>query len=464
MKELVVLGGGISGLATSHAIQEMAREKGLELRLTLVERENRLGGKIRSVKEKGFLCETGPAGFLDNRPETLELAGKLGLEVLPSREAAKKRFVYVDGRLHLVPGSPTGFLLSDILSVKGRLRVLLEVFTRPGSEEDESISSFARRHLGREAEEKLISAMVTGIFAGDAERLSVRSCFPVMLELEREGGGSLIKAMLRRMRKARKGGGRAALPSGRLVSFASGMQELTDAIAKAVEGEILTGRAVEAVRSGEGSGYEVALKDGERLYADALVLALPAYAAAAVLKELDDELSRTLKEIPYAPATVVCLGYRLQDLPQPLDGFGFLIPKKENRGILGCRWDSTVFEARAPPGHALLWTIVGGALKPELARLERSELLRLVKRELREIMGIEKEPVLIRIFRHEKAIPQYVIGHEKMLERIEERRKMHPGLYITGNAFRGVGVNDCTRNALVVAREVVRYLSGAEEV
>ncbi|MFQ5800298.1 MAG: protoporphyrinogen oxidase [Candidatus Hydrothermarchaeales archaeon] len=461
MVDLVILGGGISGLATAYATQEMAEEEGLKLKLTLIEKEARLGGKIMSVREKGFLCEAGPAGFLDNKPETLKFAGDLNLTTLPSKEAAKKRFIFTNRRLRRVPESPVTFLKSDILSLKGRLRVLLEPFTKPTQKEDETIADFATRHLGKEAQEKLISSMVVGIFAGDSENLSLKSCFPVMVELEKEGGGSLIKAMFKRMKMAKKDSKVKASPTGNLTSFKDGVESLTDTLSRALEAQILTGRSVETIKKRDGPGYEVFL-EGEKtpIVADVLILALPAYAAADVIKGVDERLSRVLAGIPYAPASVVCLGYRKEDVPHSLDGFGFLIPKKEGRRILGCRWDSSTFDYRAPPEHVLLWAIVGGAIKPDLALLEDEVILKLVKEELREIIGVSKDPAFIKIFRHEKAIPQYVVGHSARLEEIERLLEGYPGLFITGNAFRGVGINDCTRNAPIVARKVINYVKG----
>lgn len=451
------MGGGISGLATAYNIQRIAKDAGLNIKLTLVEKEGRVGGKFSTVRENGFLCEGGPPGFLDNRPETLKLCSDLRLDTLPSKEASKKRFIYTGNKLHRLPESPGAFLRSGLLSIRGKLRTLLEPFTRPSDEDDETVASFARRHLGREAEEKLIGAMIAGIYAGDPDQLSVKSCFPVMLELEKEGNGSLIRAMFKRMKAAKKGSKARALPSGNLTSFKDGITTLADAIRDALKGEIITGRGVASVKR-SGSGYEISFKDGGTLRAEVLVVALPAYAAAEVLSGLDERLSRQLAGIPYVPASVVCLGYREEDLPYPLDGFGFLIPKNEGRKILGCRWDSSTFDYRAPTGHALLEVIVGGATNPDVAFLADKALLELVKNELRDIMGISKEPVFVKIFKHEKAIPQYVLGHNRRLEEIEQLLKGYPGLFITGNAFRGIGVNDCTRNAAIVASKVIEFM------
>jgi oxygen-dependent protoporphyrinogen oxidase len=464
MVDVVILGGGISGLATAYHIQEMVKEEDFNIDLTLVEKEDRLGGKIKSVREKGFLCESGPGGFLDNKPDTLELAREFGLKTLPSNEASKKRLIFTGNRLRRVPESPGSFLKSDILSWRGKLRVFLEPFSRPGDEEDETIAAFGERHLGREAQEKLISPMVIGIYAGDSEKLSLKSCFPVMLKIEKEGGGSLLKAMFKRMKKAKKKSKARASPSpsGTLTSFKDGMETLPDALKEALDARIWTGKEAINISKREGSGFEIILK-GEDLptSADLLILALPAYSAAEALMSLDDRLSDELSKIPYVPASVVCMGYRKEDVPSPLDGFGFLVPKIEERRILGCRWDSSTFEGRSSTGHVLLWCIVGGAINPDLALKNNQALLDLVKAELKDTMGLESDPSFIKIFRHEKAIPQYTVGHSKRLEEIEEVLKEYPGLFITGNAFKGIGINDCTRNAPIVARKVIEHIKGS---
>jgi oxygen-dependent protoporphyrinogen oxidase len=466
MVKVAVLGGGISGLAIAYAIQEIAREEGRVVEVTLIEKENRLGGKIQSFKEKGFLCEWGPSGFLDSKPETLKLAGDVGLKTLPSKAASKKRFIYFGRKLRRVPEGPAAFIKSDILSAKGKLRVLLEPFTKPSREGDETIAGFGRRHLGSEAEERLVSSMVVGIFAGNSEELSLKSCFPVMADLESEGGGSLFKAMIKRMKaakKAKKGKKVSASPTGSLTSFDDGMVGLVDGVRGALVGNILTGKNVKEVKIRRGDGYEVFIENEEEtLDADVLVLALPAYAAAEIIGGLDKRFKVAL-EIPYAPASVVCLGFRKEDVPHSLDGYGFLIPKIEDRGILGCRWDSSTFEGRAPQGHVLVEVIVGGAIKPDLAVLDSDSVLGLVKEELKGILGIVKEPVFEKVIKHEKAIPQYLVGHSKLIEKLDSILEDYPGLFISGNAYRGIGINDCTKNAPIVAKSVIEYLKGKAE-
>lgn len=455
MKRIIVVGGGISGLATAYQIKKKAGEEGLKIDLHVFEKEGRVGGKIRSVKEKGFLCESGPAAFLDSKPETIELSKELGMNLLPSEEAAKKRFIYSGGGLKIVPDSPKRFITSRILSLSGKIRVLFELFTKPPKESEESIASFGRRHLGKEAEEKLINPMVVGIFAGRSEKLSLESCFPAMKELEKAGNGSLIKAMFKRIRSAKKHGVKAS-PTGNLNSFQDGLEELVKALGNSLGQEIIKKAEVKEIEQSS-DGFKLFVND-KKIKADAVILALPAYAASEIVRDFDLEVSNLFARISYAPASVVCMGFRKEDLPSTLNGFGFLVPVKEDRSILGCRWDSSTFQGRATEGNVLLWAILGGDIKPELTSLDDDELIALVQGELKITMGILKKPIFTRIFRHEKAIPQYLIGHQDILKTIEERLKNYPGLFLTGNAFKGVGINDCTRNAKKVSAEVIDFL------
>jgi len=468
MANIVVIGGGLSGLATAFELERVAAERGLPLSLTLIEKSERVGGKAWTWEEGGFRCETGPNGFLDSKPDTLDLCERLSItpHLLRASAAAAKRFIFSEGRLHQLPTSPAGFFLSPLLSVRGRLRVLTEPLTGMVPEGlDETVASFGRRHLGSEAVRKLLGPMVSGIFAGDPFALSLQSCFPIMHEIERDGRGSLVIGMLRRMRKSRpqakgKGGGPAG-PGGVLTSFPEGIEFLIRSLAGAVRGRVLTGAQVAAI-SREGSGWRVQAQVGgaeETLPADVLIVAAPAYGAAAMLDPVDDALAALLREIPYAPVSVVALGYRRAEVAHPLDGFGFLIPVEEGKTILGCLWDSSMFTGRAPEGHVLLRAMVGGARKPELAGLPEEALLRAVRGDIGDIMGIKAEPVLAKVFRHPRAIPNYNVGHARRLERIAARLAGLPRLILTGNAYHGIGINDCTRRARAVAAEAMNLLT-----
>ena len=407
-------------------------------------------------KVNGFLCEGGVNGFLDNRPKTLELASKLLINPLRSSDAARKRYFFSEGKLNLLPESPVSFLTSDLLSLYGRLRVMYEFFAPRGGSDDETLADFARRRLGKEAYEKLIDPMASGIYAGNSESLSLKSCFPKIFNLE-EKYGSLIKGMIKLQREAKKSGNQkvGAGPGGTLTSFHSGMGMIIDSLKGYLKERLRVGsKAISVERKGK--GYAVHLSDGMVVETEILVIASPAYSASEILKNLDRRLSSALSEIPYPSVAVVCFGYRKERIANKLDGFGFLIPYKERRKILGSLWDSSIFPGRAPEGYALLRSMVGGARASELAIQDDGRLIDIVAEELGHIMDIKVQPDFVKIYRHEKAIPQYNIGHDRKLKAVDEMLLKYGNLYLTGNAYRGIGVNDCIENSYKLAETIIR--------
>jgi oxygen-dependent protoporphyrinogen oxidase len=444
VKRVVVVGGGISGLTVAHALMNKPA-----LEVMVLEADSRPGGKIWSERVNGFLCEKGPNGFLDNRPKTLELCSKLKIEPLRANERAKKRYILTNGTLKPIPESPPAFFRSNVLSIAGRLRVLYEPFA-PKGPEDETVAEFIKRRLGKEALEMLIDPMVSGIFAGDPYRLSIKSCFPRIKALEHEYG-SLIRALIK-IRRQRTGGVSVA-PKGTLTSFPAGIQTITDALAHVLRDHLRTGIRVDGVER-LNRRYHLHTSTGP-IEADIVVLACPAHESARILTGFDDPLSKELSAIPYPPIVVVCFGLRREMVEHSLDGFGFLIPHKDKRRILGTLWDSSIFPGRAPEGYVLLRTMAGGSRLPEIAMLDDEGIVKTVFDEIRQVLGLRGEPEMIRLYRWEKAIPQYEMGHQERLRRIEERLRAHPGLYLTGNAYRGIGMNDCIENGIGVAGEIL---------
>jgi protoporphyrinogen/coproporphyrinogen III oxidase len=468
MKKAVIIGGGISGLATAFLLRKRAGEEGVNLEITVLEKEDRAGGKIWSIKADGYLCEWGPNGFLDSKPQTLELCDTLGIRnlLLRSNDDARKRFIFSGGMLHRLPENGPSFFASKLISWPGKLRLSLEPFA-PGPPVgiDETLAAFGRRRLGKEALRKLIAPMVSGIFAGDPETMSLKSCFPRIAELERDYGG-LIMAMLRLARKKRRERAEgkvvssAAGPGGVLTSFRNGIQELTDVLAGSLDnGTVKTGQGVVKIRAGESLPYRVLAETGD-CDADLVIVAAPSFAAAGLLDELDGGMANLLREIPYASMTVVCFGYERKKIENDLNGFGYLIPKEEGMGTLGTLWDSSIFTDRAPEGYVLLRSMLGGACFPEYLELPDEEVVRRVRSDLNTTMGIKEPPAFVRIFRHEKAIPQYTVGHAEKLRLLDERLESHPGLLLTGNSYRGIGLNDCVAAAARAAEEGVKYLLG----
>jgi oxygen-dependent protoporphyrinogen oxidase len=487
MKQVIIVGAGVSGLATAYHINRLARERGVGVRVTVLEGSPRPGGRVWTERVDGFQVEVGANGFLDSKRSTLELGRALGLEseLIAARPEARDRYILWRGRLHKVPMGPADLVRSGLLSIRGKLRLLAEMFVprrRVGG--DESVHEFACRRVGREAAEVLVDAMVTGIHAGDATLLSVAAAFPRMVELEREHG-SLIRAMpkVRRQRladaaaaadKARLGAQysvlstqystgtaqqsqQSASPGGTLWSFKRGMGEVIERLTESCGAEIIRGVPVQRIAADPARW--IVHGDGRNWSADAIVLACPSFAQAAIVESLDSDLTRQLAAIRYTQVVVVAVGFRRADLAHPLDGFGYLSPQRTRRDVLGVLWSSSIFDHRAPAGMVLVQAMCGGWNRPEIVGWDDERIRRAVLEELRETMGVTAAPVLVRIFRWPQAIPQYHVGHLDRVARIEASRKQFLGLFLTGNSFRGVSVNDCTEEAVRCASEVIEQLT-----
>ncbi|KIH76204.1 protoporphyrinogen oxidase [Geoalkalibacter ferrihydriticus] len=466
MTRIAIIGAGISGLTTAFLLERQAQAAGLDLEIVVLEKKDRIGGKIWSIRDEGFLCEWGPNGFLDSKPWTLELCEQLDIRnrLLRSDDNARKRYIFSEGVLHRLPENGAMFLKSKLISWPGKLRLSGEMLIpakRDG--EDETLADFGRRRLGAEALDKLIAPMVSGIFAGDPETMSLKSCFPRIQQLEEEYGG-LVKAMVKLAKKKKKEikegkqVASAAGPGGVLTSFTGGIQELTDGTAVKVRGEIRKAASIERILRKDG-GFELRFEGGGTLDADVVVSAAPAHALAEMAVGLDDALVTLLNEIPYAPMNVICFGYERDKVAHSLDGFGYLIPRKEGCSTLGTLWDSSIFPNRAPEGMVLLRSMMGGAANPGAIEFSDAEVRARTLADLNAAMGIAAEPDFVRIFRHPQAIPQYIVGHAKRLAALDERLQDIPGLYLTGNAFYGIGLNDCVHASHQVVERVIQGLN-----
>jgi oxygen-dependent protoporphyrinogen oxidase len=466
MSRVVIVGAGVSGLSVAFRLQQLRPD----VAVTLLEEGDRPGGTTWTLREDGFQLEVGPNGFLDTKPTTHALAGDAGLggELVPAGEAAaRNRYLLLGGRLRPLPSGPLSLLGSGLLSWRGKLTLLLERFRgRPDRAGDESVDAFARRRAGREAADLLADALVTGIFAGDPALLSLPACFPRLAQMERDHG-SLLKGFARaaRQRRAEAARGESA-PRGRsLWSFRGGLRVLVEALASGLRRAPIHGAAARAVRKhGDPQRPDWHLDgDGRDSWpADAVVLTCPAPRQAEVLADLDPELSARVGEIPYNRIAVVGLGYHRADVPGRLDGFGFIAPQRGRGDLLGVQWCSSIYPGRAPDGLVLLRAMCGGWHRPDVVDWDDDRLVRSVGAVLRQAMGIAAAPVFRRVVRWPRAIPQYHLGHLDRLDWIEARLRQHPGLYLAGNAYRGVALNDCTEQGELVARAVGRYLPEAK--
>jgi protoporphyrinogen/coproporphyrinogen III oxidase len=464
MPTVIIVGGGITGLTLAYRLQQAAPHTSV----TLLEKDARPGGKIRTEEREGFRVEWGPNGFLDGKTTTVTLCRDIGLGdrlLAASTASAKNRYLLLRGRLLRLPDSFASFLGSPVLSWRGKLALLSERYRRPrqGSE-DESIDAFARRRAGAEVAEVLADAFVTGIHAGDPTLLSVRAAFPRLVEME-EKYGSVRKgfAALSQQRRAEaKARGDDNPRPGTMWSFPEGLQALVDSLSAHLSAPPITGIAVRRIekRDGPRSHWRVHGEGHDSWDADAVILACPATEQAMLMADLDAELSSQIGGIAYNRVAVIALGYRESDLAAPLDGFGFLVPQREKRDILGVQWCSSIFPGqRAPVGTVLLRAICGGWNRAEMVDWDDDRLLSAVRAELRTAQGISAAPIFHRIIPWERAIPQYHVGHLARVAAIEERAKRYPGLFLAGNAYRGVALNDCTERSEVLAREVTAYLA-----
>lgn len=447
--QTIIIGGGITGLCTANLLLKQNSDASV----LVLESGSEPGGTARTDLADGFSCDWGPNGFLDKEPLTLEWIDGLGLsgDLIRANESSARRFIHKSGALvEIVP--PPGFLTSPLLSVRGRARLLCEpLIAAKRNGEPESIWSFAARRIGREAADTLVSCMVSGVYGGDAKELSLKHCFPRMAAMEREYGG-----LFRALRAARKtnSGASPMGPSGTLTSFPGGMGVLTRRAADRLGDRIRYGATAQRiVRSG--TGYRVELKSGESIDSDRVVVAVPSFAAASMLCDMDEALSSSLDEIEYAPITVLSAGYSRERVRHDLNGFGFLSPRNQGLRVLGSIWTSSVFPGQAAEGHVLFRSMYGGATDPKAIKLTDNELVELFNREVAPLIQAESGPDFVRAFRHARGIPQYGLGHGAILEAIEAGEERNPGLILAGNAYRGIGVNDC----VVSAHRAVNLLS-----
>jgi oxygen-dependent protoporphyrinogen oxidase len=464
MAKVVIVGAGISGLSLAYRLRQFLPAA----EVMLLEQRDRPGGTCWTERGDGFQVEIGPNGFLDSKPSTVALCRDLGLgkRLQPASDVARRnRYLFLDGKLRRLPAGLGSFLGSSLISWRGKLGLLTERFrSKRQDSSDESIDAFARRRAGREAAEVFADALVTGIHAGDPALLSVRAAFPHLHALEQQYG-SVLKGLAQTARQRRrdaKARGEPYQRPGRMWSFREGLRLLIETLAERLPQRPLLGvtvRRLELMADGPRPHWVVRGEGQDHWPADAIVLTCPAPEQAALLADLDAELAERIAGIAYNRVAVVALGYDRADVPGLLDGFGFIAPQRTRRDVLGVQWCSSIFPDRAPAGHVLLRALCGGWHRPEVVGWDESRLLDAVRAELRLAMGITAPPRFHHVVRWERAIPQYHLGHLERVAAIEQRAATHAGLFLGGNAYHGVALNDCTEQAEILARKVGRYLT-----
>jgi len=484
-----IIGGGIAGLAAAYEL-EKARAAGATIEYTLFESRPRLGGSLASQNVNGAVLEHGPDSFLTEKPAAAELCRELGLgaDLIPSNDAARKTWILVknrlvalpDGLMFLVPTKLIPTALTRLFSIKTKLKMGLELLHPPRpSEQDESVAALVERHFGAEAVERLADPLLSGIYGGDAAQLSARTVLPRLVDMEREYG-SLTRGMLAAHRKMRAKGREAAkknpaprngpgagngrpAPRGIFTTLRGGMQQLVDALqAKLEPAWVRVGTQVSGLEH-VAEGWRVE-SDGVKEMYDSIIVASPAWAAGALLGNVDAALGADLNAIPYSSSITVNLIYDEATLGALPDGFGFLIPAVEGRAMLACTFVHRKFLGRTPPGKAVLRAFLGGTKNESLLSEPDDVLVATVRRELKGILSIEAEPEHTQVSRWRRAMAQYAVGHQERVRRIAERVAALPGLRLAGNGYDGIGVSDCIRLGRLAAKELVAASESARQL
>lgn len=484
-RTIAIIGGGIAGLSTAWYLQNLAREQSLELEYTLLEQSDRWGGKIFTETVEGsdsqpFIVEGGPDSFLTQKPWAVQLARELGLgdRLLGTNDDDRKVFVLnnsrptplPDGVLLIVPTKVKPFALSPLISPLGKLRMGLDLFIpakRDG--QDETLAEFITRRLGHEALDKIAEPLMSGIYNAEAERQSLLATFPRFRALE-EKHGSLIKGMLasrRSQNNSQRPKNQAEMSSysqgqpklSMFVSLQNGTQELVTALVEALDGDLRLNSAVEELEQRD-DHYRLTLNDGSHLEAEVVILAVPSYVAAQIIQPLAPEAAAELGKIRYVSTGTISLAFRREDVDL-LKGFGLVIPRSEQRLINAVTLTSTKFDHRAPDDHVLLRVFFGGSRNPQMMDIGDIDLVAIVLDELQALLGIKAKPVFCRIYRWQRANPQYDVGH---LERVAAIEEMLPaGIYVTGSPYRGIGIPDCVHQGQQTARQAIKQLSATSE-
>ena len=465
MKRIVVAGGGIAGLACAHRLLRLREERGLDIEVTLLEASRRLGGKVMTDRSSGIVIEAGPDSFITLKGDGVALACELGLgeRLLSTGPGSRDVYVYArrrlrrlpDGLLLMAPSKPLPFLASDIMSWRGKLRMGMELLVprrRPGPGEgsDESLASFARRRLGQEALDTIVEPLMAGIFAADAETLSLENTFPQFLEMEKRH-----RSIILGLRAAAK---KAKPPAGGLtafVSFIGGTDEIVEGLRGSVGDAARTGARVRRVAR-DGSAWRVET-DADPVRADAVVLAIPCQDAAAALEPEDAALAGLMREIASVSTATLTLGFKPSDIPPLPRGYGFVVAKAAGLSINAATFTSQKF-ARREYALSVIRCFFGGAGREEQAEAPEERLLEGALADLRATLGISAAPQFAKLFRWLKANPQYNVGHKLRIARIEERLAAHPNLWLAGDSYYGVGIPDCARSGRAAAEKACAAL------
>ena len=470
MKRIVIIGGGISGLAAAHRLTELARERQQPIAVTLLEASTRLGGTIQTEHRDGFLLERGPDSFISEKPEAVALAKRLGIDsrLIHTNDEHRRSFIVREGRLRgvpegfqlLAPSRIWPFVTTDIFSAAGKLRIAADLFlprAPANGNNDESLASFVTRRLGKEALDRMAQPMVGGIYTADPTTLSLRATLPRFLDMERKHR-SIILAMLRQRKVNKTEASGVSGPRYSLfLSFDQGMQVLTEELERSVTAAGVTielnSKVTSLARGPE--GWTITTSNGSRVHTDGVCLGIPAYSAALLLEKIDNNLAQQLRAIEYTSTATINFAYRRDDVGHPLDGFGFVVPFIERRALIACTFSSVKFSERAPEQHVLLRAFVGGALQPEIFQLNEAEMVAQVRSDLEQLLSIQGQPMFVETAKWSRSMPQYYVGHLERVGAIEARVSSLNTIALAGNSYRGAGIPDCIRSGEAAAEKLM---------
>ncbi len=478
-KHVAIVGGGIAGLSTAFALHVRAATAGLPLTCSVIEAARAWGGKIVTHTVGGLVIEAGPDSFLSQKPWALALCRELGLDdqLINTNPLENKAFVFSRGRLRplpeglvmMVPTEIGPFLRSGLLSWSGKARMAMDLVIprKRLADDDESLASFFRRRLGGEAFERLIEPLMAGIYAGDAERMSLRATFPRFHDMERRHG-SLIRGLLADRVEKKPSSDPGLERRTMFVTLRDGLNTMTNTIIARLEkagSQLRLGQRVTAIRArstqtGE-PAYSLLFDAHPVISTDAVVLATPAYVSGELIRGLSPGAAVILGAIPYASTATVSLAYGRADLGPRMKGFGFVVPRVEHRDLLAATWTSQKWSHRTPLSQSLVRCYVGGVGREEIVTADDRTLTQRVRNELTEIAGIIESPIYVEVNRWERGMPQYTLGHLERLEKIQDALQAFPGLYVTGAGYRGIGIPDCIRDGTETAERVIRHLLGS---
>ncbi len=451
-KQVAVIGGGISGLSCAYRLRQLG------IPTVLFEATPRAGGLMGTIEKSGFQFETGPQSF-QNTPLLTKLIGELKLEKeLVQADQRSPRYILRQRRMQKIAMSPQALLAGSFLSPTSRWKIASEAFrrTKPPTEE-ESLASFVRRKFGHEILEYLVSPFVSGVYAGDPEKLSLRAAFPSLEEWEREYGSVIRGAM-----KSRKKNGERKPPA--LCSFKHGMATLPTALAESLGHNLKSATPVAPIVRER--GYEIRLQNeaSGAIRAAAVVLAAPAYDASHLVRSFNESLADALSGIAYASVLVYGAGYYDKQAVLPPEGFGVLIPRSEEHRTLGIVWNSSLFPYRAPAGQFAITSFLGGATDPDIFQESDKQIAAIAEKDSATILGISGSPITASLWRHPKALPQYNLGHGHVVESLRDAERSIPGLFFSGNYLEGPSIGKCVEHAFKTAEAVRDYLGAPQPI